>query len=80
MRMGNRCYEWTDEPWDRVRDLMPQSRMGHSRKDDRLMVNAMLWLARSGAGSRKGMGYGKWYTVDFANGVMREPFWAYLRP
>ena len=27
-----------------------QSRMGHSRKDDRLMVNAMLWLARSGAG------------------------------
>ena len=29
---------------------MPQSRMGRPRKDDCLMVNAMLWLARSGAG------------------------------
>ncbi len=42
MTMGNRCYEWTDEPWDRVRNLIPKSRMGHPRKDDRLMVNPML--------------------------------------
>ena len=50
MKMENRGYEWTDEPWDRVRDLISQSRMGRPRKDDRVMVNDMLWLARSGAG------------------------------
>ena len=64
MKMGNRCYEWTDEPWDRGRELMPQSRIGRPRKDDRLMVNAMLWLARSGAGwAYIPEGYGPWKTV-----------------
>ena len=43
---------------------MPQSRMGRPRKDDRLMVNAMLWLARSGGGWADILeGYGPWKTV-----------------
>ena len=62
--MGNRCYEWIDEPWDRVRDMIPKSRMGRPRKDDRVMVNAMLWLARSGARwADIPEGYGPWKTV-----------------
>ena len=50
MNMGNKRYELTEEQWNRIKDLIPQSRMGRPRKDDRLMLNAMLWLARSGAG------------------------------
>ena len=43
---------------------MPQSGMGRPRKNDRLIVNAMLWLARSGAGwADIPEGYGSWKTV-----------------
>ena len=64
MKMGNGCYELTDEPWNRVRALIPKSRMWRPRKDERLMVNAMLWLARSGAGwADIPKGYGSWKTV-----------------
>ena len=79
--MGNRCYELKNEPWDRVRYLIPKSRMGRPRKDDHLIRNTILWLARSGAGeqiSRHGMD--QRYTVGFVNGMMREAFCAYLRP
>lgn len=64
MKMGNKRYELTEEQWDRVKDLIPQSRMGRPRKDDRLMLNAMLWLARSGAGWEDlPERYGPWKTV-----------------
>ena len=43
---------------------MPKSRMGRPRKDDHLMVNAMLWLARSGAGwADIPEGYGPWKMI-----------------
>ena len=48
--MGNKRYELTEEQWNRVKDLIPRSKMGRPPKDNRLMLNAMLWLARSGAG------------------------------
>ena len=62
--MGNKRYELTEEQWNRIKDLIPHSRMGRPRKDDRLMLNAMLWLARSGAGW-EGLPerYGPWKTV-----------------
>ena len=44
MKMENRCYELTNQISD------APIRNWASRKDDRLMVNAMPWLARSGAG------------------------------
>ena len=64
MKMGNKRYELTEEQWNRIKDLIPHSRMGRPRKDDRLMLNAMLWLARSGAGWEDlPERYGPWKTV-----------------
>ena len=38
--------------------------MGRTRKDDRLILNAMIWLARSGAGWEDiPERYGSWKTV-----------------
>ena len=62
--MGNNHYELTEEQWNRIKDLIPQSRMGRPRKDDRLILNAMLWLARSEAGWQNlPERYGSWKTV-----------------
>lgn len=50
--MTTRRYELTDEEWEQVKDLLPPERTGKKgkpRKDNRLMLNAMIWLARSGA-------------------------------
>ena len=50
IKVANRRYELTDEQWERVKDMIQHSKMGRPPKDDRLMLNAMFWLARSGAG------------------------------
>ena len=47
--MAARRYELTDTQWDRIKDLIPRAKTGRPPKDDRMMLNAMLWLARSGA-------------------------------
>ena len=47
--MAARRYELTDTRWDRIKDLIPRAKTGRPPKDDRMMLNAMLWLARSGA-------------------------------
>ena len=47
-----RRYELTDEEWEQVKDLLPPEltgKKGKPRKDNRNMLNAMVWLARSGA-------------------------------
>ena len=62
--MANKRYELTEEQWNRVKDLIPRSKMGRPPKDNRLMLNAMLWLARSGAGWQDlPEHYGSWKTV-----------------
>lgn len=62
--MANRRYELTDEQRERIKYLIPQSKMGRPPKDNRLMLNAMLWLARSGAGWEDlPERYGSWKTV-----------------
>jgi len=64
MKMGNKRYELTEDQWDRVKDFIPHSKMGRPPKDDRLMLNAMLWLARSGAGWEDlPERYGPWKSV-----------------
>ena len=47
--MAARRYELTDTQWDRIKDLIPRAKTGRPPKDDRMMLSAMLWLARSGA-------------------------------
>ena len=64
IKMANRRYELTDEQWERVKDMIQHSKMGRPAKDDRLMLNAMFWLARSGAGWEDlPERYGPWKTV-----------------
>ena len=50
--MAAKRYELTDTQWDRIKDLIPRAKTGRPPKDDRMMLNAMLWLARS----RRGLG------------------------
>jgi transposase len=50
-----RRYELTDEEWELIRELLAPERTGKKgkpRKDNRIMLNAMVWLARSGAAWR----------------------------
>lgn len=62
--MANRRYELTDEQWEQVKNMIQHSKMGQPPKDDRLMLNAMFWLARSGAGWEDLPDrYGPWKTV-----------------
>ena len=47
--MAAKRYELTDAQWGRIKDLIPRAKIDKPPKDDRMMLNAMLWLARSGA-------------------------------
>lgn len=45
-------YELTKEQWERIKPLLPPEttgKRGRPRKDNRTMVNGMLWIARSEA-------------------------------
>ncbi|MFB9751911.1 transposase [Paenibacillus hodogayensis] len=49
MRRG---YEIRDDQWDQIKHLLLPERKrqgGRIDKDNRMMLNAMLWIARSGA-------------------------------
>src|ERR1051326_8097844 len=62
MRRG----ELTDEQWERLRPLLPPQnpKVGRPAKDHRLMVNAMLWIVRTGAPWRDlPERYGPWKSV-----------------
>ncbi len=62
--MTIRRYEMTDEQWKQIEDLIPKAKTGRPPKDNRLMFNAMLWMARSGAGWEDlPERYGSWKTV-----------------
>lgn len=49
--MTRRRYEITDEQWQRIEHLLPGKAgdPGRTARDNRLFVNAVLWIARSGA-------------------------------
>lgn len=59
-------YELSNEQWGRIEDLLPGKKgdPGRSGQDNRLFVNAVLWVLRSGARwSDLPERYGKWKTV-----------------
>jgi len=62
-----RRYELSNEEWERIKDLLPPERTGKKGrpcKDNRRMLNGMLWIARSGAQWREmPEHYGKWSGV-----------------
>lgn len=46
-----RRHEIADEPWDAIKDLLPgqEGDRGVTAKDNRLFINAILWIAKTGA-------------------------------
>jgi transposase len=42
---------WTDQQWERIRPLLPpqKPKTGRPNKDHRTIVNAILWIDRTGA-------------------------------
>jgi transposase len=60
-------YEVTNEEWNRLKSLLPPEKTGKKgrpRKDNRTMLNGMLWIDRSGAQWRELPScYGPWQTV-----------------
>lgn len=62
-----RRYEITTEEWNRIKDYLPPERSGQKgrpRKDNRTMLNGMLWILRTGCQWREmPEHYGKWQSV-----------------
>ena len=59
-------YELSNEQWRRIKDQLPGKKgdPGRNGEDNRLFVNAVLWVLRSGARwSDLPERYGKWKTV-----------------
>lgn len=60
-------YELTKEQWERIKPLLPPEetgKRGRPRKDNRTMLNGMLWIVRSGAQWRElPKAYGPWPSV-----------------
>lgn len=60
-------YELTDEQWRRIQPMLPPEYTGKKerpKKDNRMMVNGMLWMNRSGAQWRQlPKRYGPWQSV-----------------
>lgn len=59
-------YELTDDEWDRIKDLLPgkPGDPGGRAEDNRLFVNAAIWIARTGAPWRDLPGrFGLWNSV-----------------
>ena len=66
-----RRHEIKDEDWERIRDLLPGKAgdPGVTAKDNRLFVNAVLWIAKTGAPwrdlpTRFGKGNSVWKRFD----------------
>ncbi len=61
-----RRYEVGDEEWERIKEMLPgrEGYVGGTAKDNRLFVNAVIWIARSGAPWRDlPERYGNWNSV-----------------
>ena len=66
-------YDLTDEQWKRIQPLLPPEnteKKGRPRKDDRTMLNDMLWLNHSGDKFQRAMGLGKTFTLGSLSGGM----------
>ncbi len=59
-------HELTNQQWEQIKDLLPpeRGRPGRPAKDNRLMLNAMLWTLTTGAPWRDlPVEYGPWESV-----------------
>src|SRR2546430_15222909 len=59
-------YELNDQQWARIAEMLPgkKSDPGRTAKDNRLFVNGVLWVLRSGAQwDELPERYGKWKSV-----------------
>ncbi len=59
-------YEISDEKWQRLAPLLPGTKRdrGQTAKDNRVFINAVLWIARTGAPWRTlPEHFGKWNSV-----------------
>ena len=57
-------HELTDREWARLEPLLPKWRTGRPPKNHRIIVNALLWLAKTGAPWRDlPERFGPWRTV-----------------
>ena len=69
-----RRYEFTDQEWDKIKDLLPpenSGKRGRPSKDNRTMFNGIIWIVRSGAPWRDlPEHYDPWESVYFVNGLM----------
>lgn len=62
--MAQKRYEMSEEQWMQIKDLFPVAKTGRPPIDNRLMFNAILWLARSGSAWRDlPERFGSWKTV-----------------
>ena len=77
-------YERKDEEWEQVKDSLPSEllqKQGRLSKPNRQILNAILWIAKSGAAWRDLLErYGAWQTVYgkfkkwSANGIFENIF------
>ena len=70
-----RRFEMTEEQWDRIAHLLPgkPGDPGATARDNRLFVDAVLWIARTGAGWRDlPERFGPWQTVYHRFCTMRR--------
>ena len=61
-----RRHEIKDEDWERIKDMLPGQRgdPGVTAKDNRLFINAVLWIGKTGAPWRDLPGrFGPWGTA-----------------
>ena len=62
-----RRYELTDYEWEQIKDLLPPEntgKRGRPSKNNRIMLNGIIWIARSGAPWRDlPERYGPWESV-----------------
>jgi len=49
IKMSAKRYNLSDEQWEQIKDMFPKAKIGRPAKDNRMMFNAILWIARSGA-------------------------------
>ena len=80
--MSVRRYEISDEQWEQIKDMFTRAKTGRPPKNDRVMFNAILWLARSGVAwqiSLNDIDLIKLFIVASANGVMMVLCCVFLR-
>lgn len=62
--MPTKRYEISDYQWNQIMHLFPVAKTGRPPKDNRMVFNAILWVARSGSAWRDlPERYGSWKTV-----------------